>query len=131
MKYKQVKIKQEYSDMLGDLDLTANKAIGVFLKNKGYNIETQKLSPCTLEKTDKVSDSGNPNHVLGNPSVTPEILNESEELMKYLILCISNIHNFLWKTQTVNGYNNPSSYKINKKSKEIWAKLKSDSEIFN
>jgi len=108
-KYKQVKILQEYWEKLESKGISANQAISSYL--------------------------GLPNGVtlgLPKPILAPQarsVVDEAEEeQLKYLTLCVAGIHNFLYKTQTVNGYKNPSSYKINLMAKQIYAELKEESE---
>jgi len=110
MAYKQVKINTEYLEQIESLGFSANQAIGKLL-------EIHKVSPVRNDKNTSNLGLGNPKVTpLGNPNMDPELLNT-------LITTVSTMHKFLWKTQTCNGYKNPSSYMINQKATEIYNKM--------
>ena len=110
MEYKQVKVNTEYLDQVKALGFSASQAIGKLL-------EIHKVSPVRNDKITGNSSLGNPRMPrVGNPDMDPELLNT-------LITTVSTIHKFLWKTQTCNGYKNPSSYMINQKATEIYNKM--------
>ncbi len=134
MVYKQVKISEKNARRLSYLGLTANKALNNYLLDKSV----EKTFPVSVEKKGNLLDLRNPesahnpqtrnpnseiSNIIGNP-------NKDDEIIDYILLCISSIHNFLWKTQTINGYKNPSSFKINQKAKLIFEKMKKKSENF-
>ena len=140
-KYKQVKILQEYADMLEAKGLSANQAIAEFLGiNKTVDIKISKPLDLGLPNQGDLGlpkpnnkEPSFPMETISKPIQAPQALSpildsDLEEQLKYLTLCVSGMHNFLWKTQTVNGYQNPSSYKINLMAKRIYAELKEESE---
>jgi hypothetical protein len=127
-KYKQVKILEEYSIKLKELGISANQAINAYLIEKLPVGEIENLGKRPINPVLGIPNgvtSGLPKPVKQGTYVS---YGESEDQLKYLTLCVAAIHNFLYKTQSVNGYKNPSSYKVNVLAKQIYAELKEESE---